>query len=116
MIYLASPYSDPDPMVRQHRFHQVCREAASMMRRGQMVYSPIAHSHCIVRFGLPFDWEYWQAHSRLMLSFCDGLVVLRLDGWENSVGVQSEIEAARTMGIPIRHVAPRENAPADAEA
>ena len=116
MIYLASPYSDPDLMVRQQRFLMVCREAANLMRQGEMVYSPIAHGHCISRCGLPFDADYWDAHSRLMLARCESLAVLRLDGWETSVGVQREIELAKTMGIPIRHLVPRENAPAGAEA
>ena len=114
MIYLASPYSDPDPGVRQHRFQEVCRHAARMMREGEMVYSPIAHSHCIARFGLPVDWGFWEAHSRAMLSRCDAVAVLHLDGWDRSVGVRREIEIATTMGIPVRHIVPRENTPAGA--
>ena len=112
MIYLASPYSDPDPGVRQHRFREVCRHAARMMREGEMVYSPIAHSHCIARFGLPFDWEYWEEHSRLMLARCEAVAVLQIDGWDRSVGVHREIEIATTMGIPVRYIVPTENTPA----
>ena len=114
MTYLASPYSDPDPGVRQHRFREACRHAARMMRDGEMVYSLIAHSHCIARFGLPIDWAFWEAHSRAMLSRCDSLAVLHLDRWDLSVGVQREIEIATTMGIPVRHIVPRENTPARA--
>ena len=114
MMYLASPYSDPDPAVRHHRFREVCRHAARMMREGEMVYSPIAHSHCIARFGLPIDWGFWEAHSRAMLSRCDSVAVLHLDGWDRSVGVRREIEIATTLGIPVRHIVPRENTPAGA--
>ena len=85
-----------------------------MMREGEMVYSPIAHSHCIARFGLPVDWGFWEAHSRAMLSRCDSVAVLQLDGWDRSVGVRREIEIATTMGIPVRHIVPRENTPAGA--
>ena len=45
MIYLASPYSHPDPSVREQRFQNACRIAAELMRSGRIVYSPVAHSH-----------------------------------------------------------------------
>jgi hypothetical protein len=114
VTYLASPYSHPDPAVRQHRFHEVCRHAARLMRAGEMVYSPIAHSHCVARFGLPGDWGFWEGHSRAMLARCDRLAVLDLDGWQESVGVRREIEIAQAMGIPVRHIAPEANTPAGA--
>ncbi|NLF18649.1 MAG: DUF1937 family protein [Lentisphaerae bacterium] len=116
MTYLASAYTHPDPVVREQRFREACRHAATLMREGEMVYSPIAHSHCIARFGLPVDWGFWAAHSRAMLARCDRLAVLELDGWETSVGVQHEIEIARAMGIPVRHIAPEANTPAGAGA
>ena len=114
MTYVASPYSHPDPGVREHRFREVCRHTAQMMRAGELVYSPIAHSHCIARFGLPLDWGFWEAHSRAMLACCDSLAVLQLAGWDRSVGVRREIEIATALGIPVRHIVPRENTPAAA--
>ncbi|GIW55540.1 MAG: hypothetical protein KatS3mg082_1944 [Nitrospiraceae bacterium] len=34
MIYLASPYSHPDPAVREERFHAACRAAAALLLAG----------------------------------------------------------------------------------
>ena len=34
MIYLATPYSHPDPAVREQRFQVVNRAASSLKRRG----------------------------------------------------------------------------------
>ena len=34
MIYLASPYSDPDPAVREQRFEAACAVTAVMLRAG----------------------------------------------------------------------------------
>lgn len=116
MIYLASPYSDPDPGVREARFRAACAEAARLMAAGELVYSPIAHSHCIAAHGLPGDWTFWQEHSLAMLRRCDELAVLALDGWQESVGVARELEAALAMRLPVRRIVPREETPAGAGA
>jgi hypothetical protein len=65
MIYLASPYSHPDPAVRQERYEAVCQAAAELISRGHIVFSPVAHSHTIATYGLPGDWEFWQRTDRI---------------------------------------------------
>ncbi|MFW6106533.1 MAG: DUF1937 family protein [bacterium] len=104
LIYLASPYSDADPAVEQARFDAVCRSAAALMRQGLLVYSPIAHSHPIARYGLPTDWAYWQRYDREILACCAEIWVLMLPGWEQSVGVQAEMRLARDMNKRVRLV------------
>lgn len=106
MIYLASPYSDADPAVEQARFDAVCRAAAVLMRRGLLIFSPIAHSHPIARFGLPTDWSFWQRYDSAMLTKCDELWVLTLPGWDRSVGVQAEVRLANELGKPVWLVDP----------
>ncbi|MCI0333654.1 MAG: DUF1937 family protein [Planctomycetes bacterium] len=115
MIYLASPYTHQDANVRQWRFHEACRAAAALLRAGVTVFSPIAHSHPIARFGMPTSWEFWSQVDREYLSRCDVLAVLTLAGWRESVGVQAEIELAREMGIPVVYVAPTELGAEDRE-
>jgi hypothetical protein len=107
MIYLASPYSHPDDDIRQQRFEAACRAAAEFIRRGRTVYSPIAHSHAICRYGVPLDWRFWERHDRKFLEMCDEVVVLMLDGWPESVGVQAEIAIARELGKPVSFIAVR---------
>ena len=101
MIYLASPFTHGDPTIRQQRFEAVCRAAAALICRGQTVFSPIAHSVAICRYGVPLDWEFWQRHDRRYLEACDEVAVLMLDGWRESVGVQAEITIARELGKPV---------------
>lgn len=98
MIYLASPYTHEDPAVREHRFQLVCKHAAAMMRQGMHVYSPIAAHHPMAMYGLPINWEYWKAIDTEMVTLCSGFTVLMLAGWEDSVGVQAEIEIAESLG------------------
>lgn len=118
MIYLASPYSHPDPAVREFRFREACRAAARFMRVGSAVFSPIAHGHCICTYGLPTDWRFWEPFDRFQLEHCDEVFVLTLDGWRESVGVQAEIRIAGECGKPVRYVAPEgvghEKTPAEA--
>lgn len=107
LVYLASPYSDPDHAVMEARFEAVCREAAVWMGRGVHVFSPIAHTHPIaVRGDLPKDWTFWEQYDRVMLAAASELWVLTLDGHERSRGVAAEVAIAGELGIPVRYVAP----------
>jgi nucleoside 2-deoxyribosyltransferase len=108
VLYLASPYSHPNAGVRQHRFEEACRAAAALLRAGVAVFSPIAHSHPIARFGVPTSWDYWSRLDREFLARCDVLAVLTLAGWRESVGVQAEIALAYKLGMPIVYVAPND--------
>jgi len=106
IIYLASPYSHPDPAVRELRFRAACQAAVALLHAGRVVFSPIAHSHPLVEHGLPTSWNFWQRFDCELLTRCDEVMVLMLDGWEESVGVQAEIRIARELGKLVRYLAP----------
>lgn len=108
MIYLATPYSHPDPAVRQARFDAVNRVAAELIQTGAHVFSPISQSHPIALIGdLPTSWEYWESYDKAILSICDQLNVLMLPGWYESVGVAAEIRIAEELGIPVVLMVPK---------
>jgi hypothetical protein len=93
MIYLASPYNDSSPAVQEQRFEEVCRVVGDLISRGLLVYSPIAHNHVIARLAnIPTTWSIWKKHDLAMLSYCDSLWILTLDGWKNSIGIKEEIK------------------------
>jgi hypothetical protein len=104
MIYLASPYSHPDPVVREKRFRMACRITARLVHAGRVVLSPVVHGHPLVGFGLPTDWSFWQRIDRAYLARCDEVMVLVQDGWELSAGVRSELVYARELGKPVRYL------------
>jgi len=106
MLYLASPYSHPDPAIRNQRYHAACAAVVSLLREGHAVFSPVVHSHPLVALGLPADWAFWQRQDLAHLAGCDELVVLMLDGWEQSTGVQAEIRHAAELGIPVWYRSP----------
>lgn len=102
LIYLASPYSHEDRAVRNERFAMACIAAATMMRQGMMVYSPIAHTHSIAECGeLPKGHQFSREFDERMIATCDELWVLMLPRWEKSDRVRRQVEYARSIGKPI---------------
>lgn len=105
-VYLASPYSHPDAAVRERRFVEVSKVASALMAAGDAVFCPIAHSHPIDTIApLPQTTEFWMAQDLPILRCASRVVVLMLDGWQNSKGVAREIQAAEAVGIPVEFMA-----------
>ena len=103
MIFLSSPYSDPDPDVRQQRFVAACHAAANLMLAGEVVYSPIVHGHAMAEVADvdAMDHAMWMAQCLPILTRADAVAVLMLDGWRESSGVRQEIDAAQAQDIEI---------------
>ena len=106
MIYLASPYTHQDDAIRLFRFNEVCRAASILMLDGKHVFSPIAYTHPIAQYGIPLGWEFWESFDRFYIGVCDELLVLMLDGWRESKGVQAEIGIAKELQKPVTYCTP----------
>ena len=107
MIYLASPYTHPDPAVMEERFDKVVAVAAQLINRGHIIYSPIMHFHPIaVRHELPREFAFWKEVNLQILKRCDELWILDLIGTYESHGVMAERMFAQTQGIPTRTINP----------
>lgn len=102
-IYLASPYSHPDPTVRRSRERRVSKIGFKLMREGKNLFCPITQSHRLNDFSdgnnlthdecMRVDYEF--------LERAKELYVLMIPGWEKSVGVELEIDYAMQNHIPI---------------
>lgn len=104
-IYLAIPYTHPDPAVRDERHDRVTAVTADLMSQGTLVFSPITYTHNMQKlYDMPTDWQFWQRMCCAFVSWADELWVLRLDGWKESVGVQAEIREAERQGKAVRYV------------
>ena len=102
LIYLACPYSHESSTVRDARFVLANAAAAVLMRAGLYVFSPISHTHPIAQTGgLPLGWDYWEGYDREILKHCGALVVLAVDGWQQSAGVKGEVKIAEELGIGV---------------
>lgn len=105
IIYLASPYSHPDPEVREENFRKISKIAAKMNAEGVTTISPITYGHTLVQFHvMPTDWEFWQKFCFKLLIKCDKMIVCKMEGWDKSRGVAEELSIARDHGIPIEYI------------
>ena len=107
-VYLAVPYSDPDPEVRRMRFELANEMAARLLEEGFNVLSPISHSHPISLYiGNSNDGDFWCENSLAFLECCDEMRVYCLPGWRESRGIAREIEFAKSHGIPVTYLGER---------
>jgi len=104
IAYLASPYSHADLGVMAQRHQHVCEAAALLFAQGHLTYSPIAHTVAIAAAGdLDGDFSAWATFDITMIDRLDEMWVLRLDGWEQSLGVAAEVNHAIATGKPVRY-------------
>ena len=102
-IYLACPYSHPDSSVRESRVLAADRMAGRLMVGGDIVFSPLSHSHPISKHCEvdPCDHDFWLRQDLEWLRHCDVVMVLMLTGWSDSRGVATEIAEANRIGIDV---------------
>jgi len=101
-VYLASPYTHKDAIIRHQRFIDVCKKAGELMKQGYFVYSPIIHNHPIaIQCSLPKDWKFWKKYDTEYIKWVDEIWILKLLGWEESKGINAEIEIAKTLNKPV---------------
>ncbi len=102
VIYLAAPYSSPDSYVEWSRYKKTCSAAARMMAEGIAVFSPLANTIPAVHLGgLDIDHAAFLRIDKTILARCDELLILALDGWRQSRGVQQEAAEAIRLHLPI---------------
>lgn len=100
LIYLASPYSDPDPAVMARRAACVIAVTARLLKEGKHVFSPIAYSHQFAtEHGMGTDWETWKEFGTAMMNMFGRLAILRIPGWEQSEGLNAERWHAGQSGV-----------------
>jgi hypothetical protein len=108
--YLASPYTHPDHEVMEWRYREAMRCTHWLLSKQIWVYSPIVHCHELAKqHELPRDVTYWADYNKAMLEPAQELLILGLDGWQESSGVAGEISYAywRQPKKPIRFISPK---------
>lgn len=104
-IYLAGPFSHSNKSVMDYRAHELAKAAGYLLKKGYLVYSPITHSKPIVDLNLyvPKTFEFWRPlDESMIMDWADEVWVLALDGWQDSVGVQHEIELAQNLNMKTK--------------
>lgn len=98
-VYLAIPYSFNPEL----SFSIANKVAAQLMQQGNVVFSPISHSHPVAEFlppNLKTDSHWWMNQDLPLVEWCDEVccVVIGEEGHhliESSTGVQRELFHAK---------------------
>ena len=101
LVYIMSPYTHDDPEVMEQRYDLVEHYEALLTYQfpDALFYSPISHFHqTILAFGLPRDVDYWRKKNRCMIHRCQLGIMLRIEGWKESEGVEWERDLFTTLG------------------
>lgn len=102
LIYLACPYSSDDPDTMVKRFRMVSKVAGQFIRTGNLIYSPISHSHPMaIETHMPTGYDTWRALDEFYLLRSDIFMILTVPGWRESKGMVQEIDFATDNNKPI---------------
>jgi nucleoside 2-deoxyribosyltransferase len=109
LIYLACPFSHPDKNVELQRYEIANRTAAGLMRAGLYIFSPLSHSFPIDKYVQMVgkkSHRFWMDQDLIVLRRCQLLMIINIDGTEESKGVVEEIEEATKLKLPVRIIDP----------
>jgi hypothetical protein len=102
--YLANPYGGSDEL-RKERFEKCCKAISILLRNDIKTISPVVHNHSMTEVAK--DWTLEERQALLLpfdfslLEHASGMILLTLDGWEESFGVKEEIKFCEGRGIKI---------------
>ena len=91
-VYIAGPYTNPDPVENTHNVIQVANQ---VIEAGFVPFVP--HINLVWHLVTPKPPEFWYEWDLEWLERCDCL--LRLPG--ESSGADKEVERAKELGIPV---------------
>jgi len=92
LIYIAGPYTHPDPV---QNTHCACKIADELIFDGFIPYIP--HLTLLWHLITPRNAQFWYDYDDRLLERCDAL--LRIPG--DSVGADKEVLWAEELGIPV---------------
>lgn len=104
MYFLACPYSHKDKNIVIKRFNECTKTAAKIFQSGRAVYSQITMSHPVNELIAQNDLGQhvdWAPIDKEFMDKCDEIIVLEMDGWKESSGVQREIDYFRNRGAKV---------------
>ena len=108
LTYLACPFRHEDPVIMKKRCAAAHYVTAKLSSQGRHIFSPLTHNEVLVDLCPNIPGEYWMQFDLTILSMCQCLLILTMEGWEASKGVQREIVLAKQKGLLIETITPPE--------
>lgn len=103
MIYLASPYTDPNPMIQGLRV-RIVSEWIGTQIEWYNYFSPVLYGVSL-ECHVGGTFYAWQHFNRNMIDRLDSFAVLQIEGWDRSEGVIGELDYAIKQGKSIEYIA-----------
>src|SRR5262249_50223394 len=90
---------------REARFRLATEAAASLIRQGHIVFSPVTMTHPIDVI-LASDkgtlgTDFWIPFDEAFMDVCSEMAILRIDGWHESNGILRERRFFESRGRPV---------------
>lgn len=109
-FYISNPYNGTDEQ-KEERAKIAAEVCGKLLKQGLFAWSPIVHNHAMMKV---YDQFTLEERKELMLEFdfsllqeAQGMIVLTIDGWEESYGVSQEIALCEELEIPITYLDPK---------
>ena len=110
LTYLACPFRHTDTFIQKKRCAAAHYVAALLSSQGHHVFSPLTHNEILIDLIRNMPKEHWLEFDLAILSVCQRLLILKLEGWEDSKGIQLEVAFAKKKGIPVEEMMPPDEA------
>ena len=107
LCYMASPYTRFEAGLHA-AFEGACIVAAQLISHGVKIFAPICHSHPIAIHGgiEPLDHGIWLPIDEPLMDAAEALIVVQFDGWDQSYGVDYEVDVFKAAGKDIFYLNP----------
>lgn len=110
-FYISNPYNGTEEQ-KVERAKIAAEVCGKLLKRGVHAWSPIVHNHAMMNHYGDFTLE---ERRTLILDFdfslllaSKGMIVLKIDGWDESYGVSKEIELCKEKSIPVKYLQPED--------
>ena len=105
--FLATPYSKY-PHGLEAAFKLACRQRALLVKAGVPVFSPIVHSHAVaMESGIDqLNLDTWLHAEMPFRRAASGIIMLRAESWQASVGMAIERREFAEAGKPVAWMDP----------
>lgn len=108
--YISNPYNGTEEQKEQRA--QIAAEVCGfLLKKGIYAWSPIVHNHAMMKTFNQFTLE--ERRTKILdfdfslLKSSKGMIVLKIEGWDQSYGVKAEIDLCNQLSIPIKYLDPQ---------